>query len=377
MFSLMILRRTRVWFRRKFPAGFPHWGTDFLRLLSWVNFLEIVPTLCVSLCHPRHFYRRLPLILAGKKATIYKTPIKYLANVASLTVTLIPLSTAIDFNHSATDILRNLLLISISLPLVLPIAGLALIPPMWILEQATRMYPNVSLSHLPLKLNYSPIKFVLNRGYDLSKADLFFVLWSMFYFIIGFFIFSLVTLATLATLFILLLFLPSLIFDSVLFNPAVYSGLFAVTFGVAAVMFRFFVLDVYAIILANVTNIADEHVVELHASEAKIEVEQLLACFSGPLYIPAYWDTLVRLQIKVTMMSSVVRTYLGDLERYGPEGSAKSYCELASHHYASWFPLDEIKQRLPPEADRLDSVGIDDAVVTAVSSLFELIGDHA
>ncbi|MEM9366135.1 MAG: hypothetical protein AAGD07_09070 [Planctomycetota bacterium] len=68
---------------RKRFARSPHWARDILGLVSYVNFIELIPSLVAIAVAPRHFFRRLPMTLRGHRP-LFQTPVKFFFNFAAL-----------------------------------------------------------------------------------------------------------------------------------------------------------------------------------------------------------------------------------------------------------------------------------------------------
>lgn len=141
--------------RRGF-SRLPHWVKDAYDLVSYVNFVELVPTIVAIAIAPRHFFRRLPRTLEGK-CPHYKTPIKFFANFAALFLMLFFLRHG-DLKNvmSQANALWALLLVIPLTPPAMIILGII----SWGLYQAPRLAPNgdafPATNHGPFKLLIDP-----------------------------------------------------------------------------------------------------------------------------------------------------------------------------------------------------------------------------
>ena len=79
----IVLRITRKLVRRY--RKWPHWAKDLYGLVTYINFADLVPTVAAIALAPCHFFRRLPLVLKSG-SPIYRTPVKFFTNFASLFV---------------------------------------------------------------------------------------------------------------------------------------------------------------------------------------------------------------------------------------------------------------------------------------------------
>lgn len=158
--------------RRTFGRS-PHWLRDVYGLLSYVNFLELIPTLAAIGLAPRHFFRRLPQILTGSH-THYTTPVKFFANFAALFVMFFflrhgDLSGVIGQSNA-------LWLMPLLIP-VTPFAMFGLSMACWLLYQLPRLAPNGDAFPPP---NPGPFKLLLNPfSYLKLQPNKYF--WGLFY----------------------------------------------------------------------------------------------------------------------------------------------------------------------------------------------------
>ena len=165
---LLATRRLQRWHRR-----WPHWAKDLYGLISYVNFVELIPTLSAIALAPRHFFRRLPQILAGK-SRIYQTPIKFFVNFASLFLLLFFLRNGeLREALSQTNVLLYALLLIPLTPLVMPALGACA----WALYQAPRLLPGDTTFPQP---NSHPFAMVLSplTYFRLSPGRF---IWGLFY----------------------------------------------------------------------------------------------------------------------------------------------------------------------------------------------------
>jgi hypothetical protein len=100
---LWVLQRISRFRRRIFGGSTPHWFKDGLSVLGFVNVLDLMPTLLATTLSPRHFYKRVPQIVANKR-TWYKTPIKFLSSGVALIVLLLLF---LDFRAPRKILLAN------------------------------------------------------------------------------------------------------------------------------------------------------------------------------------------------------------------------------------------------------------------------------
>jgi hypothetical protein len=165
---LLLARQTSRWHRR-----WPHWAKDLYGLLSYVNFIELLPTILAIALAPRHFFRRLPQILAGKRR-MYQTPIKFFVNFATLFLLVFYLrfGELRDILGQETALWYALLLIPLT-PLLMPALGAAT----WTLYQAPRLLPGDKSFPQP---NPFPFAMVLSpTSYVRLSPSRF--LWGLFY----------------------------------------------------------------------------------------------------------------------------------------------------------------------------------------------------
>lgn len=165
---LLATRRLQRWHRR-----WPHWAKDLYGLISYVNFVELIPTLSAIALAPRHFFRRLPQILAGK-SRIYQTPIKFFVNFATLFLLLFFLRNGElrEALSQSNALLYALLLIPLT-PLVMPALGGCA----WALYQAPRLLPGDTSFPQP---NSHPFAMVLSPLTYLRLSPSRFI-WGLFY----------------------------------------------------------------------------------------------------------------------------------------------------------------------------------------------------
>ena len=142
------------WFRK-----WPHWAKDLYGIISYVNFVELLPTVAAIILAPRHFFRRLSLVLADKRR-MYQTPVKFFVNFASLFLAVFylrhgDLSGALQ---QATAVWYMPLLIPLT-PVLM--AGLAIV--CWCLYQLPRLVPSETRfphpNPYPLLLVLSPVAY--------------------------------------------------------------------------------------------------------------------------------------------------------------------------------------------------------------------------
>jgi len=127
---LKIIRYLRRLRRRLFGAKTPHWLKDTYRLIKYVNFIELVPTVIAISTVPQHFFRRLPQILKGKNS-VHKTPIAFFSKMLTLTTLgLLYIYSDIfqKFSLEKSDIVFELLLLSLLIPILVIIVILIILP---------------------------------------------------------------------------------------------------------------------------------------------------------------------------------------------------------------------------------------------------------
>jgi hypothetical protein len=67
-----------------FGGDLPHWAKDALKLVTYVSFLRLIPTLHMVVFYPRHFFKVVPAIVKGAKASsYYLTPIQFVVYLAA------------------------------------------------------------------------------------------------------------------------------------------------------------------------------------------------------------------------------------------------------------------------------------------------------
>jgi hypothetical protein len=183
---LRLLQRISRWRRRIFGSSTPHWLKDGLSVIGFVNVLDLMPTLLGTVLSPRHFYTRIPQIIAEKR-TWYKSPIKFLTSGVSLIVILL---FYFDFDileeNGLTDktlVARYLFVICLVAPLLIPLIALIFRIGLGIIFSI----PGLSQSSAGL----SPILITLMvplSPWTYARLDYRHFLWSVFYFGVYFYI---------------------------------------------------------------------------------------------------------------------------------------------------------------------------------------------
>jgi hypothetical protein len=80
-----LARRTRRWC---FGGKEPPWAGDIYSLLSYINFVGMIPTIAVMSASPEHFFARVPTNGTAYNSA-YKTPLKLLTSFATLVALVI------------------------------------------------------------------------------------------------------------------------------------------------------------------------------------------------------------------------------------------------------------------------------------------------
>jgi hypothetical protein len=116
-----IIRLIRRSLRRYFEGDPPSWAADIYKAVKFINFIELIPTIAAIALVPRHFFRRVNLILqpgvSGVRKSIYKTPIQFVAHI----ITLLLASKFLSQYVAPTSFKVILGLILISLPILIPL----------------------------------------------------------------------------------------------------------------------------------------------------------------------------------------------------------------------------------------------------------------
>ena len=166
-----ILRRSGE-IRKRF-LRLPHWAKDLYGMLSYANFVELVPTLISIAIAPRHFFRRLPRTLNGN-STHYATPVKFFFNFAAFFLAIVflrhgDLSNVVS-QASALWYLPTILPLT---PPVMIVLGIVC----WVLYQIPRLAPNGDAFPPP---NHGAFRLLLSPRTYLSLDPSRFV-WGLFY----------------------------------------------------------------------------------------------------------------------------------------------------------------------------------------------------
>ncbi len=168
-FVLQIARKLVGWFRK-----WPHWAKDLYAIVTYVNFIELIPTIGAIALAPRHFFRRLPMVLRHKRP-LYRTPVKFFTSSASLFVAVFFLRHP-ELAHSlkSTEAVWYMLILIPLTPLLM--AGLSLV--LWSAYQLPRAIPTETPFPQP---NPYPLSLVFSlRTYWNLDGRRFF--WGLFYF---------------------------------------------------------------------------------------------------------------------------------------------------------------------------------------------------
>jgi hypothetical protein len=128
LWLLKMLQRIHRIQRRIFGPAIHHWARDGIALISYVNIIELLPTLFAITLAPRHFYTRLPQYIRSEP-TWFKTPIKFFTTTTTLIAALL-LFAASDAMTAAgigdkTIVAEYTGLICLTAPLTIPIMCLA------------------------------------------------------------------------------------------------------------------------------------------------------------------------------------------------------------------------------------------------------------
>jgi hypothetical protein len=158
---------------RKRFSRLPHWAKDIYGLLSYANFIELIPTLVSIAIAPRHFFRRLPRTLSGASPH-YTTPVKFFFNFAAFFLAVFFLR-----HGDLSEIISHSSALWY-LPAILPMTPptmIALGIISWVLYQIPRLAPNGDAFPPP---NHGPFKLLLSPFTYLSLDHSKFV-WGLFY----------------------------------------------------------------------------------------------------------------------------------------------------------------------------------------------------
>lgn len=151
----------------------PHWSKDLTSLISYINFLGLVPTILSLALVPRHFFRRLPLILQQKKP-LFRTPIAFFVNGSILFYLLFSLrhKEFAGYAEGLGLVAQMLVLIPIT-----PIAMALLAIVLWCIYQLPGLIPtrNPFPRPNPYPL-YSAVSFQVYRNLDWPRY-----FWGLFY----------------------------------------------------------------------------------------------------------------------------------------------------------------------------------------------------
>ncbi|MEM9645561.1 MAG: hypothetical protein AAF989_11270 [Planctomycetota bacterium] len=158
--------------RRKF-SGLPHWVHDIYGLLSYVNFVELLPTVAAIAMAPRHFFRRLPQTMAGQRSH-FQTPVKFFANFAALFLAVFFVRHG-DWTQLSEEGISFWYLAALIPMTPLAMYGLGIVS--WVLYQVPRLSPNGDAFPPP---NGGAFKLLLNPVTYLNLDPVKF-LWGLFY----------------------------------------------------------------------------------------------------------------------------------------------------------------------------------------------------
>jgi hypothetical protein len=177
---LKILQQISRFRRRIFGIGSPHWFNDGISLISYINILDLVPTLLAITLAPWHFYTRLPQYVVTKN-TWFKTPLKFFTSGVTLIAAMLLLVatdvlTSIGVSDKAT-LARYIAFICLATPIIMPMVCLAIRILLAVASTFSRA-PNPFRYTLLIPLD--PMTYVRLRGVTFF--------WSIFYFGIYFFV---------------------------------------------------------------------------------------------------------------------------------------------------------------------------------------------
>lgn len=179
---LIILRSLSRLKRRVFKSTTPHWFNDALPLISYVNVLDLLPTLFAITLAPGHFYARLPRYILSKRSW-FKTPVKFLTSGATLIVSLLLFLAPDTLAEAGVADKRTLALyvtaICLTAPLWIPAICL-IFEVLFALAALSNLHPAPPPILTGLLVPLSPWTY--------SRLDYNRFLWSIFYYGVYFFI---------------------------------------------------------------------------------------------------------------------------------------------------------------------------------------------
>lgn len=260
--------------RRRFAAA-PHWVRDLYSLVSYVNFLELVPTLACLGFAPRHFFRRLPQTLSGKR-TLFHTPVKFFANFAALFLMLFflrhgELKSITDPQQASWFML---LLIPLT-PVLMYVLGLGT----YLLYGIVRFAPNgdsfPTPNHGDFRLLLSPVTYF---RIDPSRY-----LWGLFYISLYFIAAWQVTQVVLALSVLAIAYIWSSLGDG---HLAVRGILILFGIGLAAITVHGFVLQPYLALLRASLRYPTRAVLESDVHQLRERVQEFLALPNNSVEFP-------------------------------------------------------------------------------------------
>lgn len=130
---LLLLRNLRRFRRRVFGGQTPRWVRDLMGLVKYINFLALLPTVLYMTLAPEHFFRRLPIVVAGK-SKIHKSPVAFFTSTVALEVVVSKLFAAripedllgqmeltrgdLELGSGASQLLWTVISLPIAIPLV-------------------------------------------------------------------------------------------------------------------------------------------------------------------------------------------------------------------------------------------------------------------
>ncbi len=121
-------RTLRRLIRNLFHDQVPDWFAEIYEAFAYVNFVNLIPTLWAIMTVPEHFFRRVDLLVtkrkAGKRESLYKTPVQLITTIMTLTWTTKWLGAYVPVGKQKVFFAALLLL----MPLLIPMICLVLIP---------------------------------------------------------------------------------------------------------------------------------------------------------------------------------------------------------------------------------------------------------
>ena len=167
-YLIRLHNKTGRWYRK-----WPHWSRDLTSLISYINFLGLIPTILSLALVPRHFFRRLPLVLQQKKPQ-FRTPVAFFVNGSVLFYLAFSLrhKEFAGYAEGLELVAQMLVLIPIT-----PIAMALLALVLWCIYQLPRLIPTQTAFPQPNPYPlFSALSFQVYRNLDWPRY-----FWGLFY----------------------------------------------------------------------------------------------------------------------------------------------------------------------------------------------------